>query len=546
MLETAIVGGGLCGLAVAAHLRRRGQEFALYEARPRLGGRILTVDCKISGLAIDLGAAWFWPDNQPLFTALLAEEGIESFAQYDEGTALRLNDTDKKPEPIKVDGGVHGGARRISGGAQKTIDALRQKLEPDTIKRDHVLTGLRDAGDHVVLTFLHEGRTIEVAAKRVVLALPPRLADERIAFDPPLDDSMRQAMRDAPTWMAAQAKAVATYEKPVWREAGQSGNAFVSHEQAVFDEIFDACDADARRGALGGFLALGPELRQAFEVGLPLLMESQMAQVFGSGLGEHEQYFQDWATEDQTCSALDLERGREDHVMSAHPVLRRSLWAGKLHLGGSETAARQAGYMEGALEAARRISREILRATPAGDEDRVSTGAADVNAASLQRFAAWVETQGAVAFDGYRRRLNANLAGQNKSQLTQIAMLGAAEAVFAQALKKLETLPFNSAGIAVEQGRSALTPLAQKPFSEFLRQFYDDVVAFNRTSCALSNFPDEHHLAKDYEQAIFRDLAAAWTEFSLAANRLLIAKSDAQGLSKSDGQVFAGKAAASM
>jgi hypothetical protein len=33
-------------------------------------------------------------------------------------------------------------------------------------------------------------------------------------------------------------------------------------------------------------------------------------------------------------------------------------------------------------------------------------------------------------------------------------------------------------------------------------------------------------LAKEYRQVIMRDLAAAWTEFSLAVNRLLLAKSE--------------------
>ena len=56
----------------------------------------------------------------------------------------------------------------------------------------------------------------------------------------------------------------------------------------------------------------------------------------------------------------------------------------------------------------------------------------------------------------------------------------------------------------------------------------DDVVAFNRTSCALSNFPDEHQLSREYLQAILRDIAAAWLEFSLAANRLLLAKAGAR------------------
>jgi monoamine oxidase len=525
MLETAIVGGGLCGLAVAAHLHRRGETFALFEARQRLGGRILTMDCKVSGLAIDLGAAWFWPDNQPLMSALLAEMGLESFAQHDEGAALRLSDADKKPEKIEVAGGVHGGARKVVGGAQKTIDGLREGLPPGAVRLGCVLTALRDCGDHVVLSLLQDGAPMVVEARRVVLALPPRLAEERIAFEPALDEAMIQAMRDAPTWMAAQAKAVATYEKPVWRAAGQSGNAFVNHEQAVFDEIFDSCDAQGSQGALGGFVALNADLRQAFAVGLPLLMRSQMEQVFGADLTEREQFFQDWATEGQTCSALDRERGREEHNLAAHPLLRRALWAGKLHLGGSETAARQAGYMEGALEAARRISRDIMRYAPAGDEEATLAGES-VNAASLRRLKIWVEAQGDAAFDDYRRRLNALLAGQEKTQLTQRAMLGAAEAVFAQALRKLESLPFDLTRVAVEQGRCALTPEAQKPFGDFLRQFHEDVVAFNRTSCALSNFPDEHHLAKNYEQAIFRDIAAAWTEFSLAANRLLLAKGE--------------------
>lgn len=417
MLETAIIGGGLCGLATAAHLRRRGERFAMFEARQRLGGRILTIDCKTSGLAIDLGAAWFWPDNQPLITALLGELGLESFAQFDEGTALRLSEADKKPEKIEVAGGVHGGARKIAGGAQKMIDALRRSLPADALHLGCVLTALSDCGDHVALSFLQDGKPMRVEARRVVLALPPRLVEERIALQPGLDEATIQAMRDAPTWMATQAKAVATFDRPVWRAAGHSGNAFVSHEQAVFDEIFDACDADATQGALGGFLALDANLRQSFAVGLPILMQSQMEQVFGSELVEREQYYQDWATEDQTCSAMDRKMGREEHRSAAHPALRRALWEGKLHLGGSETAARQAGYMEGALETARRVSRDILRRTQR-DTDEGAQAGEDVNAASLRRFSTWVEGLGDAAFDDYRRRLNACLAGQDKQQLT--------------------------------------------------------------------------------------------------------------------------------
>ena len=108
-------------------------------------------------------------------------------------------------------------------------------------------------------------------------------------------------------------------------------------------------------------------------------------------------------------------------------------------------------------------------------------------------------------------------------------MLGAAEAFFADALTRLENLPFDLHGVAVEKGRSALTPRAQEPFGDFLKQFFDDVAASNSTSCALSNFPDEHKLGKDYRQAIMRDIAAAWTEFSLAMNSQFLARSKASG-----------------
>jgi monoamine oxidase len=528
MLDTAIVGGGLCGLALAAQLTRRGRDFELFEARQRWGGRILTIDCKLSGHAIDLGASWYWPERQPLLTALLSELGLESFAQFDEGAILRLSEADAKPEKIEVAGGVHGGARRIAGGAQKVIEALRRELPQDRLHQDCRIVGLRDGEDHVVLTIDEGGSTRVVEARRVVLALPPRLAEERIAFAPALDETMRETMRDAPTWMAAQAKAVTTFGNAAWRESGQSGNAFVTHEQAVFDEIFDASDARGAEAALGGFLALGPELREAFRVGLPILMHSQFEQVFGIPLEGREHFYQDWANDAETCSALDRERGREEARTTANPMLRRALWGGRLHLGGSETGSRQAGYMEGALEAAQRIGRDIIRDTAVEDESNAPAPGETVNEASLRRFSAWVERQGQGVFEDYRRRMNASLATQAREQITQRAMLSAAEAFFGQALGKAESLPFDLAGVAVEKGRCALTPLLQQPFSDFLKQFFDDVAAFNSTSCALSNFPDEHRLAKEYQQAIMRDIAAAWAEFSRDLNGLLLGKGQPQ------------------
>jgi monoamine oxidase len=533
MLETAIVGGGLCGVALAWRLRRQGRVAAVFDARQRLGGRILSVTSAASGLAMDLGPTWFWPQTQPLVASLIAELGLVSIPQHEDGTTLRLLDPDGRPERIDSNN-VHAGARRLEGGMASLIDALAAELPPDLTHLGHILTQVTDRGDHVVLEFVAGDDVVAFETRHVVLALPPRLLEEHVRFEPGLDYSVREAMRGADTWMAAQAKVVIGYDRPSWREAGWSGSAFVSHEQAVIGEIFDACDGSAGKAALGGFLALSPQLRTDFSAGLPLLMANQMMQVFGPALEQGEQHFQDWATEPHTCSSRDLSSFRADHADVANPMLRRPQWDGKLHLGGSETAARGAGYLEGALEAARRIELALGRAWAAADshEPDASAGCGQpdtvtpINVASLARFGAWVAAQGDAAFDSYRHRLNRSLSAQQRDQLTQRALLETMEDVFDQALVVLRDLEFDMEATTVERGRSSLIPDLQQTFGALMRSALDDVVAFNRTSCALSNFPDEHHLSKEYTQVILRDIAAAWQAFSLSANRLLLAKAE--------------------
>jgi len=532
MLDTAIVGGGLCGVALARNLFRQGRAVALFEAREWLGGRILSVARAGSEGVVDLGPTWFWPDTQPLMKSLVAELGLTSISQHDDGSSLHLNDPDKVPD--RIDGRkIHEGACRLPDGMAQLIDTMAKELPSGFQYFNHVLTEVSDRTDHVVLTFADGDDIIEVEARQVVLAVPPRLLEQGVRFTPGLDETTYEAMRGAATWMAAQAKVVFPYERAFWREAGQSGNAFVTHEQAVIGEIFDACDGDGGRAALGGFLALSPELRASFSVGLPLLMTSQMVQVFGAVLEPAEQHYQDWANEPFICSGLDRTSPGNEHVAVANPMLHRPQWDGRLHLAGSETAAGGAGYLEGALEAARRVDLSLNRGWMKAEGGlpgaaRPDGSAISTNATSLTRLSKWVSDQHDVVFDGYRHRLNHNLAVQQREQLTQRALLESMEELFDNALEMLDGLPFEISSTAVERGRSPLTPGVQQPFGILMQSVFDDVIAFNRTSCALSNFPDEHHLSREYRQVILRDIAAAWLAFSLSANRLLVAKANAR------------------
>ncbi len=351
MLGTAIIGGGLSGLALAHNLQQQGQEFALFEARERFGGRILSVPG--NGMALDLGPSWYWPDTQPRIKCLIAALGLGSYSQHDQGTVLNLADPEKAPQPYSAGSGVHEGAQRLVDGMGSLVQALVDNLPAVDLHTAHVLIAVIEHGDHVELHFRCNEGVQKISARQVVLAVPPRVLAEHVRFEPPLDEAVRQSMSETYTWMADQAKVVVTYPEPFWRTAGLAGNAFVEHGQAVLYETFDACNAEADHAALGGFMALTPALRTSYQLGMPLLISSQLVQLFGMEADDGTQHVQDWATEVYTSSSLD-QTPPARHPAYNDPALRDSFWKDKLYFCGSETAARAAGYMEGALEAAER------------------------------------------------------------------------------------------------------------------------------------------------------------------------------------------------
>ncbi|HYE37179.1 flavin monoamine oxidase family protein [Methylocaldum sp.] len=511
MLDTVIVGGGLCGLVLAHELERQGRSYLLFEARSRLGGRILSVPSATGGIALDLGPTWFWPEIHPRIARLVADLGLASFPQHDEGDVLGLKEADGKLESL---GGapVHNGAMRLEGGMAALVQALAGRLPESRLRLGQALIAVEDRGDHIALHFRCGDVMSVVETRRAVLAIPPRVLDEQVRLEPSPDDELRRAMRETPTWMAAEAKALIGFARPFWREAGLSGNGFARHEQAVLGEIFDACDATAGKAALGGFVALSVEQREAFRVGMPMLIRSQLVQFFGAEAEQGEQHYQDWATEPYTCSRLDRERP-DEHPEYGSPALSRSYWNGKLLFGASETARYGGGYMEGALDAAARLQGQLAQAPTS-----------PVNLDCLARFGEWVSVQRTGAFERYQQCIHHNLSAQRRDQLTQLSLLETVENIYREALRQLDQLPFEGNGVAIVDGRSDLTPPLLAPFTGFNDALLEEALRFNRSSCALSNFPLEHDPAPDYVQTIRRDLVAAWREFALTVNIQVVGK----------------------
>jgi len=517
MIDVAIVGAGLTGLALAHRLTAEGLSVTVFDARARTGGRIHTDTTDTRGARVDLGACWYWPDTEPRITALIDSLGLRSLAQPDEGQVLSLHDPGQGPQALDVPG-IHGGARRLSGGMSRLVEALMEPLEDAAVQLRHRLVALRDAGDHLELQMARTDAGVEhllrVQARHVVLAMPPRLIAQTVRFQPALPDWTLAALNAVSTWMAVQAKAVARFDRPFWLAQGQSGSAFVQHPQAVLHQVWDA--SDERGAALAGFCAMAPDTRATFERSLGLLASSQLAQLFGPEGHAAPITLMDWAKDPWTCSDLDR-TDLQIEPPQADPLLRRAHWSGRLLFGGTETARQAAGHMEGALESAARLA-DFLR--PARRPRSQPVPPLDD---ALKTFTQWVGQERQSALLRYRQHVNHWLSRQDQDRVTQRAVLATVEQTYARALEQLADLELNTASVTGTD-QHELTPRVLAAFSGFSKALADEALAFNAGSCALSNFPEEHRPDPDYLRAITADLAAAWREFAWSVHDLLCAR----------------------
>lgn len=336
--ETLIIGGGLAGLAVARALHAEGHDFLLIEARNRLGGRILTEN--FENAAFDLGPAWFWP-GQPRMEALVAQLGVLRFEQYANG-ALAYEDHNGVQR-----GQGHASMQvsyRLQGGLGALITAMANPLPPKQVRLRTKALSLTKTKNGVV-TKLSDG---EVAADRVVLVLPPRFAAQ-IEYKPALPVEAITSMQGIATWMAGQAKAVAVYDRPFWRDAGLSGDAISRVGPMV--ETHDASPEMGGPFALFGFIGVPPEGRRD-ESQLRQSVIDQFARLFGPDAAKPLKLFvKDWARDPHTSAQADF-APLHTHPQYGLPHSMDGLWDGRLIFAGSEVAPQFGGYLEGALEAA--------------------------------------------------------------------------------------------------------------------------------------------------------------------------------------------------
>jgi monoamine oxidase len=341
-----IIGAGLSGLYAAWRLHRQQVNVLILEARPRIGGRILSEKPEGHESAIDLGPAWIWPAFQQRMQALVNELGVPLFSQYTKGDLLYETETGD----IHRHGGPssHDQSFRIVGGKAALVDALRSQLPESSVQTGITVRSIRRDGLQVEAEGA-DGPAL-YSADRVILALPPRLLLNNIELNPGPDETMQKVWSNTPTWMAGHEKRVFIYEEPFWRRQGLSGEVF--SRLGPLSEIYDGSPEDENFYALTAFVGLSEMQRQ--QLGQDALHEAcmmQLQRLFGAASSHVKQTMvSDWSREPFTTTQLDLDS------MVQHPqypaTMPRHLWNERLLLAGTEVAREQGGYLEGALEAA--------------------------------------------------------------------------------------------------------------------------------------------------------------------------------------------------
>jgi monoamine oxidase len=362
--DVIIVGGGLSGMAIAQSLNNNDDSsnnmknsWLLLEARSVLGGRLLNDD---SSDMIDLGGAWIWPRAQPKMQRLVKELQLATFTQPDDPSSTR-----------------------IDGGAAQVIHQLAQQLPSEKLQLNSpVISCILNMDSNIVqlvTATANDGEEKNFYSRRVVFAIPPKLVEKHIQFQPPLSSRKCQAMAACHTWMAGVTKIALVYPERFWdlnySNMGLSPSfknkapAFQVYDSSTFDDSIAAltffCLATRSSSHTTPSSSSGASQESDDEI-LAQQVARQMNRLWtqlsqtqaAERVGQYTRYCVQRWPEVKYVSENDKPDKIQPHPQP-DPVLAQVEWEGRLEFAGSETDQRDPGVMEGAIGAAHRVVQSL-------------------------------------------------------------------------------------------------------------------------------------------------------------------------------------------
>ena len=346
MEEVIIIGGGLTGLAISYHLKKRNIAFKILEAQNRLGGRIETVRGE-QKTPMEMGATWLSKEHQNL-QDLLNELNLGYFEQFNSGISLYETIPQAPPQQYFVPPNTHS-AYRIKGGTYSIIEALAKHVGEENMSLNTAIIKVADEGDCIEITDSFQNT---YRCKQLIIAMPPKVITN-IQFSPALPQALNQVMQLTQTWMSGSIKFAVEYQKAFWKDKGLSGTVF--SQSGLVAEMYDHSNFEETRFALKGFLN-GSVVSYTFEERKAKVI-AQLKNYFGQQAEDFVSYH-DKVWNDQYIQPND-DTLLPPHYNNGHVLYAQSYMNNKLYFTGTETSTLFSGYMEGAIIAANSFADKV-------------------------------------------------------------------------------------------------------------------------------------------------------------------------------------------
>jgi monoamine oxidase len=241
---------------------------------------------------------------------------------------------------------LHGGSQLIAIRAAKTLG--------DRIRLSSPVREIEQTAHGVLV----RGTGFEVAARRVIVAIPPTLAG-RIEYRPLLPALRDQLTQRMP--MGTVIKVQCVYDEPFWRADGLAGQA--TSDTGPVKITFDNSPPDATThhgpGVLMGFIEAS-DGRKALSASAAERRQGvidSFARYYGPKARKPTAYVEkSWAAEEWTRGCYAGYFGPGTWVDFGH-ALREPV--GHIHWAGTETATVWTGYMDGAVRSGERAANEV-------------------------------------------------------------------------------------------------------------------------------------------------------------------------------------------